>query len=167
MPQRSLYIAARKLASNSSAALPYMKGFDSMKLLPYGYRLENGVAIIDDNMADAVKQFFSNYLAGMGLTAAAKKAGFTPYHGSAKRILQNRHYLGDAFYPAILDETTFDQAAAMLIKRAEKLGRLNKAKAPIVPKISNQFYMLEPTVEEINPLLQAEYLYSLIKPEVG
>lgn len=138
-----------------------------MKLLPYGYRLENGVAIIDDNMADAVKQFFSNYLAGMGLTAAAKKAGFTPYHGSAKRILQNRHYLGDAFYPAILDETTFEQAAAMLIKRAEKLGRLNKAKAPIVPKISNQFYMLEPTVEEINPLLQTEYLYSLIKTEVS
>ena len=138
-----------------------------MKLLPYGYRLENGVAIIDDNMADAVKQFFSNYLAGMGLTAAAKKAGFTPYHGSAKRILQNRHYLGDAFYPAILDEKTFDQASAMLIKRAEKLGRLNKAKAPIVPKISNHFYMLEPTVEEINPLLQAEYLYSLIKTEVG
>ena len=138
-----------------------------MKLIPYGYRLENGVAVIDDTLADAVKQFFADYLAGMGLTAAAKKAGFTPYHGSAKRILQNRHYLGDAFYPAILDEKIFDQAAAMLIKRAEKLGRLNKAKAPIVPKIPNHFYMLEPTVEEINPLLQAEYLYSLIKTEVS
>ena len=53
------------------------------------------------------------------------QAGIDTYHGTAKRMMENRHYLGDDFYPAIIDKEIFESAAAERIKRADKLGRLN------------------------------------------
>lgn len=54
-------------------------------------------------------------------------AGIETYHGTAKRLMENRHYLGDDFYPAIIDQETYDKAAIRL-ERAGKLGRLNRKK---------------------------------------
>jgi len=34
---------------------------------------------------------------------AAEQAGMKACHGSVKKMLQNRHYLGDEYYPAIID----------------------------------------------------------------
>ena len=42
--------------------------------------------------------------------------------------MENRHYLGDDFYPAIIDQETYDKATAIRLERAGKLGRLNKKK---------------------------------------
>ena len=134
---------------------------------PFGYSIKNGKAVVDTAKANIIRQFFADYLSGMGLTSAAKKAGFAPYHGSAKRMLTNRCYLGDDFYPAIIDEETFTAAEMALLKRAEKLGRLNKDKPKVSKPIPNKFYIIEPAEEKINPLKQAEYLYSLIQVEVN
>ena len=40
----------------------------------------------------------------MALAKAAAAAGIETYHGTAKRLMENRHYLGDDFYPAIIDQ---------------------------------------------------------------
>ena len=40
------------------------------------------------------------------------------------RMLQNKHYLGDEFYPPIIDEETFEKARVEKQRRAEKLGRI-------------------------------------------
>ena len=42
---------------------------------PYGYRIENGAAVINDQEAECVRQIFENYISGMSLTEAAKAAG--------------------------------------------------------------------------------------------
>ena len=50
--------------------------------------------------------------------------------------MANRHYLGDDFYPAIIDSETFDKAEAEKQHRAEALGRLDRKKekpAQIIP----------------------------------
>lgn len=62
----------------------------------------------------------------MALAKAAAAAGIETYHGTAKRLMENRHYLGDDFYPAIIDQETYDKAAAIRFERAGKLGRLNR-----------------------------------------
>ena len=72
--------------------------------IPYGYRIENGMAVIDDAAALQVRKLYKNYLSGMSLVNAAKEAGLDLLHSGAKRMMRNKHYLGDSFYPAIIDK---------------------------------------------------------------
>ena len=92
--------------------------------IPYGYRIENGKAVVDEIASERVKELFSGYLAGLSLKGAAKKAGIDCYHATVSKMLQNKHYLGDEFYPPIIDEETFEKARVERRKRAEKLGRI-------------------------------------------
>ena len=78
--------------------------------IPYGYRIENGKAVVDEIASERVKELFSGYLAGLSLKGAAKKAGIDCYHATVSKMLQNKHYLGDEFYPPIIDEETFEKA---------------------------------------------------------
>ena len=82
-------------------------------------------------------------------------------------MMENRHYLGDNFYPAIIDKEIFESAAAERIKRANKLGRLNH-KRVIKPSVVPTYFHLAAAVQHYDdPRLQAEYLYSLIESEGG
>ena len=38
-------------------------------------------------------------------------------------MMLNRHYLGDDFYPSIIDPASFDAVSAELNKRSTRLGR--------------------------------------------
>jgi len=133
---------------------------------PYGYQIENGQAVIDEAAAATIRELYKNYLSGMALSDAAKKAGLDTCHGTAKRMMLNKHYLGDSFYPAIIDKTTFDAVTIELEKRAGKLGRLDRTIAPHSKYIPTDFLMSQAEKVLPNPLRQAEYLYSLIRSEV-
>lgn len=133
---------------------------------PYGYRIENGCAVIDEEAAEKIRRLYENYLAGMSLKQAATEAGIETYHSSAKRLMQNRHYLGDDFYPPIIDQETFDKAEAIRLERAGKLGRLNRVKIQKEIKAPTYFHMAEAEQHYDDPRLQAEYLYSLIESKV-
>ena len=52
---------------------------------PFGYRIENGVAVIDEDAAGKLRTLYANYLDGMSLKNAANEAGIETYHASAKR----------------------------------------------------------------------------------
>lgn len=132
---------------------------------PYGYKIENGKAVIDEPAATQIRTLYTNYLKGMTLVAAAKASGIDTYHGTVKRLLQNRHYIGDDFYPAIIDITTSKKADAELNTRATTMGRLNKA--PLLPTKTApiKFTMKEMTNHFPDPFKQAEYLYNLIESD--
>ena len=134
---------------------------------PFGYRIEGGKAVIDEVAAGQIKKLYENYLSGLSLETAAKEAGIKTYHGTVKKLLSNRHYLGDAFYPAIIDEDTFTKAALEGDRRSEKLGRNNRVQAPKVKKAPTRFTFIESiAIQGVTPSEQAEYLYSLIESEV-
>lgn len=88
-----------------------------MSQIPYGYRIENGKALIDEEKANKVKMLFLGYLRGLSLLAATKEAGIDTYHGTAGKMLRNKRYLGDDYYPAVIDGDTFEKAEAERIKR--------------------------------------------------
>ena len=46
-----------------------------MSHTPFGYRIENGKAVIDKEAAEQIKVLFQSYLSGDSLATAAKKAG--------------------------------------------------------------------------------------------
>ena len=132
---------------------------------PYGYRIESGCAVINEDEAAKIRNLYENYIAGMAQSKAAIEAGIETYHSSAKRLMQNRHDLGDDFYPAIIDQETFDKAEAIRLERAGKLGRLNLLKSSKPIKVPTHFWFAEAEKEYEDPRLQAEYLYSLIESE--
>ena len=134
---------------------------------PFGYRIEGGKAVVDEVAAGQIRKLYENYLSGLSLENAAKEAGINTYHGTVKKLLSNRHYLGDAFYPAIIDEDTFTKAALEGDRRSEKLGRNNRVQAPKVKKAPTRFTFIESiAIQGVTPAQQAEYLYSLIESEV-
>ncbi|MDO4556571.1 MAG: integrase [Lachnospiraceae bacterium] len=133
---------------------------------PYGYRIENGKAVIDEVAATQVRELYKNYLSGLSLTNAAKEAGLDLLHSGAKRMMRNMHYLGDDFYPAIIDKASFDAVEVELNKRSTKLGRNDRYNAPKEKRPPIAFRLGDITENYDNPIRQAEYLYSLIESEV-
>lgn len=134
---------------------------------PKGYRIEMGIAVIDEIEADKIRSLYNNYLSGMSLRAAAKQAGIDTYHVTAKRIISNRHYIGDDYYPAIISSKIFNKAQMELKQRAIKLGRINKAPTHTQTIIPTRFKIASIDNCYDDPVLQAEFAYSLIEGEVS
>ncbi len=132
---------------------------------PYGYRITDGKAEVDEEQAAKVRALFENYNSGMGLKAAAEKAGLQIYHGSAGRMLRNTHYLGDTYYPAIIDKETFEKAEERRQETAKYLNKYKELKPQERPPVPTKFSMAEPTEHFDDPYRQAEYLYGLIESE--
>ncbi len=134
---------------------------------PYGYQIKNGIAVIDEEAAGKLQRLYKNYLAGMGLMSAAADVGIDAYHGSVKRLLSNKHYLGDSFYPAVIDEGTFYKTQEEITRRAEALGRTGRKSKPQEVKPFMRFKLGELTEHYDSPARQAEYIYSQIESEVS
>ena len=138
--------------------------------IPFGYRIEKGRAVINEKEAGQLRQIFTGYLSGLSLIKAAKEAGLTMTHSSVKNLLHKKCYLGDDFYPAIIDQETFDSV------EQERLRRLinspikhSKRKTVDVSPVQMKFILSKPQDESQkctfqDPYEQAEYVYSWIIP---
>ena len=138
-----------------------------MSHTPFGYRIANGKAVIDELAAEQVKALFQAYLSGDALATAAQKAGILTSHAAIGKMLRNVRYLGDDYYPAIINLATFEAAETERIRRAEKLGRVREAKAKKEVVYPTAFRIREGTEQFDDPFQQAEYAYSLIETEVN
>ena len=137
-----------------------------MTHIPHGYRIEGGKAVIDEMAAGQVKELFEGYNSGLALTVAAEQAGLKLYHASAKRMLQNERYVGDEYYPAIVDSEAFNKANNEIRRRALALGRIKEYREPLPPTPQTKFKMSRQTKFFDDPFVQAEYMYGLIESEV-
>lgn len=133
---------------------------------PYGYRIENGKAIFDDEKAEQIKLLFEAYLSGDSLATAAKKAGIKAFHAGIGNILKNKKYAGDDFYPAIIDKDSFEATEIERLNRAKKLGRIWEKKEHIGSPAPTSFSVADGNEQFDEPFKQAEYVYSLIEMEV-
>ena len=129
-----------------------------MGQIPYGYRIENGAAVIIPAEAAQIRLIFQNYIAGMSLQSAARAAGHPMAHSTVRRMMQRKCYLGDAFY--------LHRANAEWQHRADVMQRLGKTRRkPVCPQTK---FLLElpqqiPELDGNTPFQQAEYLYHLIE----
>ena len=135
--------------------------------LPYGYKIENGIAVVCEEEAAQLRKMYEGYLGGLSLVEAAAQVGQNRTHASVKRMLQNPHYLGDDFYPALIDKETFDAFETERIRREKALGRDDRQKkAPDTLPAPTTFQMRKKARVFNDPYRQAEYVYSLIESEV-
>lgn len=137
-----------------------------MAYIPYGYKIQDGVVIVDEKAAGQVKVFFEKYISGLSLTVAGEHAGIDRTHSVMGRILNNINYLGNDVYPAIIDQKTFDKAEDIRNKRAKDLGRIVELAAFTSPPPKERFKMNKAGNKlPVDPFARAEYLYSLIESE--
>lgn len=91
-----------------------------LRMVSFGYKIENGKMMVVEEEAAAVKKIFSEYAAGKGLKAIAdaltlKKVvyfngDFLWNKNKVDRILANEKYIGNEQYPPILTVEEFKQA---------------------------------------------------------
>ena len=134
---------------------------------PHGYRIENGKAVIDETAAEQVRTLFASYLSGDSLDTASKKSGILSVCGSIGRILQNTRYLGDEYYPTLIESYTFAAVQEERLRRAKMLGRVYEPKAAEMVVFPTRFFMKEQEQSLEDSFRQAEYIYSLIETEVS
>ena len=145
---------------------PEGKDGEMMSHIPFGYTIQNGRAVVNEKEAIKIKELFEAYLSGLSLTEAAKKAGIKRYHTSIARMLADKRYVEDKFYPPIISRDTFEKAQLERRRRAEALGRIHEHKGNEKKCPSFRFHALKPDNLYDDPFQQAEYAYSLIKSEV-
>lgn len=148
---------------------PGLPGKDiGMEHTPYGYKIVNGKAVVDEEKVTVLRKICDNYLSGMSYVAAAADAGITMKHCGVKRLLQNKKYLGNDFYPAIFTQEILDKIETERKRREKALGRnKRKSKELKAPPIYTEFYMPQVTKRYEDAIKQAEYAYSLIISEVS
>lgn len=133
-----------------------------MRTEPIGYYYENGKLLVDEKAKEKVIQFFRNYLQGDSLVGAAKKAGIDVNHGSAKRLLKNRRYIGEYNYPPIVELEIFNRAEEELNERAGKLNRINKELEKPKRVVPTKFFIKNNKCEGSYPFSKAIQNYHSI-----
>ena len=142
------------------------KAGEMMSHIPFGYTIQNGRAVINEEEAVKIEELFEAYLSGLSLTEAAQKAGIKRYHTSIARMLTDKRYVEDKFYPPIISKDTFEEVQLERRRRAEALGRIYDHKGNEEKYLNFRFYASMPDNLYDDPFQQAEYAYSLIKSEV-
>lgn len=105
------------------------------KRVIYGYGMEYGSITVNASQKEVIQRIFEDYIAGnsirqimltlnAGDTLSAD--GKTWTHSAVGRLLNDRRYLGDIVYPAIISEEIFAQAQAKRQETNEALGRAAK-----------------------------------------
>lgn len=98
-----------------------------------GYKMVNGKIQIDETKEKIVKKVFKDYLSGVSTYGLAKELTVMGFlnannkpswnHGSIGKILENTKYLGDDFYPQMIEKERFEQVQNRRKERCQTLGR--------------------------------------------
>ena len=132
---------------------------------PYGYKIENGQAVIDEPVAEKVRQLFVEFLNCGSMRAAAVKVGIKKTHSVIGRLLKNEVYLGDEYYPQLIDEELFHKVQELRNSNAKSQNRIREytKQAPVADNAQYRIGKVKQRFE--NPYQQAEYAYGLIEEE--
>lgn len=133
----------------------------SMTHTPYGYIIENGKAVVDEQMAERVRTLFQEYIECGSMRAAAKKVGIDKTHSVIGRILKNQVYVGKEYYPQIVGEDTFAKAQEIRGNNAKSQNRIGAYRPHLKAEIGT-FTIGKVEVQYEDPYKQAEYAYSKI-----
>ena len=115
------------------------------RLIPYGYKMENGVLLVNEEEAEQVRRIFEMRVNDMGVYAIGKMLyeEQIPFFSDtrdkaikkASAILYKPIYTGAKGYPAIVDKDTFDKVQAM------KPQAFRKPKNEETAKTENEEYV--------------------------
>lgn len=135
-------------------------------MTPYGYKIEQGHAVLDPDAAPKVKAFFRHYLDGLPVEPACIAAKVDRVPHSSWKLLTDKRYMGDDFYPPIIDRDTFER-----VQEERKLRNHNPAQSvhyELLPgAVATNFRMKRVNCLPQNVKLIPQVLYDCIQPYAG
>lgn len=137
-----------------------------MTTIPYGYRIERGKAVIEEEEAQLIREAFSLYLDGYSGKKILEETQIPRSIWSIRKMLRSSLYTGDDYYPAIVDQATFDAVQVEADRRFAHMNQeVRKWQKNAIP-VKRRFVLQEPpevknTQTSVEKL---EFLYSLICP---
>lgn len=131
-----------------------------MRSVLYGYRIENGKAVIEPREADRVCIAFASFAKDRNLAQALRKSGIQKTHVFMSLMLKNPRYKGDDFYPAIIDAETFE---AVQVKRQKKKRGTVRTTETIKPGTRFRFSEYKDDELPTDPAKRAAFIYGRIE----
>lgn len=115
------------------------------RIIPFGYRMENGEIAAHPDEVLAVLTIFSDYLAGRSMSQIAAQME-VPYDDGVRwnknkihRILENKTYLGTGKYPQLISEEVFQAVQEAKPTRAKSIRLIPED----MQEIANMVYCRE------------------------
>lgn len=109
----------------------------NVRMIPYGYKMEKGIILVNETEAEQIRRIFEMRLNATGVYAIGKMLYeeqipfFTDTRDKAIKkasaILYKPIYTGTKGYPAIIDKETFDKVQKMKTQAFRKLKNKEKA----------------------------------------
>lgn len=139
--------------------------------IPYGYHIADGKAAVYEEEAVRLRQFFTLYLEGETMAAAARAAGLPMSPPAWARLFSKKAYAGTDFYPPII--TGEYQEKLMARRREQKEENIRRGignrKPPGRVRIYTQFFFDTPVdtgsmEKAMEPAVYAAALYRRIVP---
>lgn len=132
---------------------------------PYGYRIENGIAVIDKTTANQVQQLYKTIYADCPLQTLQRKQVLRYFILVQSECCKTSTIL--EMISILLSSPKKLLCCYSRIKQTfRKLGRNNRYQAPIIKRPPTTFRIDETTEKYDNLIRQAEYCYSLIESVV-
>ena len=117
-----------------------------MAHIPYGYSVVDGKGVLKPGECGKVKMFICYYLQGASISCAGEKAGIHLSVSALGHILKNPVYLGDGYYPGLINQEVFDKVQEERQERYERLGCFTSNNA-IPPVRVQHFFRIKPESE--------------------
>jgi len=144
-----------------------MKDLRKNAKIPYGYRIMDGKAVIDNEEADKLRTYFSLYMSGLNMAKAAREAGIECSPTTLRNLLKRKEYAGTSYYPAIIDAGYQERLAAEWEKRKGLNPRSDKKRVKKGVIIYMDFRLSDDhTASDIDPASYISSLYQRIRPRV-
>lgn len=131
--------------------------------IPYGYRIVDGKAVIDEEKAEQLRLLFESCASGLSILESLRISKIQKTHRQAGKYLQDSKYLGTDYYPKIIDENVFNQAQQARKERNEKLRKGGWRKQKKDKKPGMTFSLGEIPERYTDPFEQASFAYELIE----
>lgn len=139
------------------------KGEIRMAHVPYGYKIESGVAMLNEPEANKIKQLFTSYVEFKSIKKANDIAGIDKTHSVVGRLLKNEIYLGNDYFPQIIDKDLFEKVQNIRNSNPRSRARVDRLENNELQSRKFMFIINKSKPKYNDPYKQAEYAYSQIE----
>ena len=142
-----------------------MKDLRTRGGVPFGYSIQNGDAVINNEEAEKLLDYFDYFLAGLSMAAAAREAGLACDPATLPHLFFRKEYTGSGLYPSLITEDYRSRLIGERTRRRTVSGNPYRKKVRHV-KIHTDFVMKkhQGTLPE-DPVKCIEVIYGLIVPK--
>ena len=134
-----------------------------MAHIPYGYKIQNGRAVIISEEAVRIRSLYHAFLEGLSIDSAGKKTGIPLSRSAVGKILSNRVYLGDGYYPPLIEESLYKRVQEERAGRTPASPSARRSSVPATIPIRTAFYLSSPPEKKGNAAFDAQSLYESIE----